>query len=122
MRIAARYADEWNVWSVPEVMARKVEVLRRHCDDLERDSASISVSTQALLFMSDDASWLDEKRGTPTGRPEVIGTPTEVAGTVAAYRDAGVDEFIVPDWTIGSMARRKDTFDMFITEVASQFR
>ena len=34
MRIAARHADEWNVWSVPEVMAHKITVLHRHCDDL----------------------------------------------------------------------------------------
>ena len=122
MRIAARYADEWNVWSVPEVMAGKVEVLRRHCDDLDRDPAGIAVSTQALVYLSEDLAWLDERRRSPSGRPEMIGTPAEVVDTIAAYRDAGVDEFIVPDWTMGSMARRRDTLDLFMTEVVPQFR
>jgi F420-dependent oxidoreductase-like protein len=122
MRIAARYADEWNVWSVPDVMVHKVGVLRRHCEDLGRDPAEISISTQALVHLSEDLAWLDEKRRAPSGRPEVIGTPAELVDTLGAYRDAGVDEFIVPDWTMGSMQRRKDTIDLFIAEVASQFR
>ena len=29
MRIAANYADEWNCWGTPEVMAHKVEVFDR---------------------------------------------------------------------------------------------
>jgi F420-dependent oxidoreductase-like protein len=122
MRIAARYADEWNVWSVPEVMLHKVEVLRRHCDDLGRDPGAIAVSTQALVYVSTDLGWLDEKRRSPSGRPEMIGTPAEAIDTIGAYRDAGVDEFIVPDWTMGSTPRRKDTLDLFMTEVAAPFR
>ncbi|MGH9245709.1 MAG: TIGR03560 family F420-dependent LLM class oxidoreductase [Acidimicrobiales bacterium] len=122
MRIAARYADEWNIWSVPMVMREKLDVLRRHCTDLGRDPAEITVSTQALVYMSDDKSWLTDTRAAASGRPAVIGTPGEVAETIAAYRDLGVGEFIVPDWTMGSMARRKDTCDRFIFEVADQFR
>jgi alkanesulfonate monooxygenase SsuD/methylene tetrahydromethanopterin reductase-like flavin-dependent oxidoreductase (luciferase family) len=122
MRIAARYADEWNVWSVPAVMSQKVEVLRRHCDDLGRDPDAMTVSTQALVYLSDDLAWLDEKRRSPSTRPEMIGTPAETVDTIAAYRAAGVDEFIVPDWTMGSMSRRKDTLDLFMSEVAPSFR
>jgi F420-dependent oxidoreductase-like protein len=122
MKLAATYADEWNVWSVPEVMAAKVQVLHRHCDDVGRAPDEIAVSTQALLHMSDDESWLDERRRSASGRPEIIGTPAEVADVVAAYENAGVDELIVPDWTLGSMARRKDTLDQFMTEVAGRFR
>ena len=103
-------------------MAHKVEVLDRHCDDLDRDPAGIVVSTQALVYLSEDLAWLDERRRSPSGRPEMIGTPAEVVDTIAAYRDAGVDEFIVPDWTMGSMARRRDTLDLFMTEVVPQFR
>jgi F420-dependent oxidoreductase-like protein len=122
MRIAARYADEWNVWSTPEVMRHKIGVLHRHAGDLGRDPDEIAVSTQALLYLSDDEGWLAEKRASGVGRPQIVGTPAEVADTVAEFRDIGVDELIVPDWTMGSMARRKDTCDRFITEVAPQFR
>jgi F420-dependent oxidoreductase-like protein len=122
MRIAARYADEWNVWSTPDVMRHKVGVLHGHAEDLGRDPAEIAVSTQALLYLSDDEAWLADKRAAGVGRPQVVGTPSQVADTVAEFREIGVDELIVPDWTMGSMGRRKDTCDRFITEVARQFR
>jgi hypothetical protein len=32
------------------------------------------------------------------------------------------DEFIIPDFTMGSMPRRKDTCDLFIEEVVPSFR
>ena len=40
---------------------------------------------------------------------------------VGAYRDAGVDELIVPDFTIGTGARRTDTLDLFKEQVAVHF-
>jgi F420-dependent oxidoreductase-like protein len=117
MKIAARYADEWNAWSTPEVLAHKVGVLRRHCDDLGRDPSAIKVSTQALLFLSTDEAWLADKRGSG-----IVGTPAEVTEIVEAYRAAGCDELIIPDFTLGPMDRRKDTCDLFVNEVASNFR
>jgi F420-dependent oxidoreductase-like protein len=117
MKIAARYADEWNSWTTPEVLAHKVDVLRRHCDDLGRDPAEIQVSTQAMLFLSTDEAWLADKRGNG-----IVGTPAEVTEIVAAYRDAGCDELIIPDFTLGPMERRKETCDLFMGEVAANFR
>lgn len=122
LRIAARYADEWNIWSTPEQLAAKHAVLVRHCDDLGRDPAEITVSTQALLFLSDDETWLAGKREADIGRPAIIGTPSEVVDIVGRYRDAGVDELIVPDWNLGPLERRRDTCDRFLDEIASQFR
>ncbi|MGH9137303.1 MAG: TIGR03560 family F420-dependent LLM class oxidoreductase [Acidimicrobiales bacterium] len=122
MRIAARWADEWNTWATPEVIAHKRDVLHRHCDALGRDPAEIAVSTQALMFLSDDESWLAEKREADVGRAAIIGTPPEVAEIVASYREAGVDELIVPDWTMGSINRRRDTCDQFIEQVAALLR
>jgi F420-dependent oxidoreductase-like protein len=122
MRIAARYADQWNTWSTPELMARKRQVLLGHCDDLGRDPAAIAVSTQAFLFLSDDKDWLAEQQSSALGRPTITGSTAEVTDTVAAYDDAGVDELIVPDWTIDSLSERKDTYDRFLSEVAIHFR
>ena len=31
MRIAAQYADEWNVWGDPETLRHKISVLEQHC-------------------------------------------------------------------------------------------
>ncbi len=118
LRIAAQYADEWNAWTDPPTLAHKLSVLKQHCDAVGRDPSEIKVSTQAMLLMSDDEQWLKDKRGTSA----LAGSPKEVADAVAAYKDAGADEIIIPDFTMGSMPRRKATCDQFIEEVASNFR
>lgn len=122
MRIAARYADEWNAWTTPDVLEHKVDVLHRHCADVGRDPSHIRVSTQALLFLSTDEGWLAEKRDSDAGRAAVVGNPDQVAEIIGRYGEAGADEFIVPDFTMGPMPRRKETCDLFIEQVAPAFR
>jgi alkanesulfonate monooxygenase SsuD/methylene tetrahydromethanopterin reductase-like flavin-dependent oxidoreductase (luciferase family) len=122
MRTAARLADEWNGWCTPDEFREKTAVLDAHCEAIGRDPSTIRRSTQALLFMSDDAAWLDRHRGPAGSRPQLIGSPAEVLSQVGDYADAGVDELVIPDWTMGSLTRAKDTCDQFITEVASSFR
>jgi alkanesulfonate monooxygenase SsuD/methylene tetrahydromethanopterin reductase-like flavin-dependent oxidoreductase (luciferase family) len=121
MRIAARFADEWNSWATTEVFRHKSAVLDRHCESIGRDPATIARSTQALLYMSTDESWLKRHRERDSGRPHLIGTPTEVADQVGEYQRAGVDELIVPDWTMGPASRAGDTLATFWNEVAVHF-
>ena len=122
LRIAAQYADHWNSWTTPEVLAHKLSVLRGHCEEAGRDAGEIHVSTQALLFLSTDEAWLKDKRQDGAGRAAIVGTPAEVTDIVGRYREAGADELIIPDFTLGSVARAKDTCDLFMTEVAPAFR
>jgi alkanesulfonate monooxygenase SsuD/methylene tetrahydromethanopterin reductase-like flavin-dependent oxidoreductase (luciferase family) len=119
--IVARHADEWNVWSTPELFRHKVAVLDGHCEKEGRDPSTITKSTQALVFLGEDEEWLAKRRSRSTGRPEIIGTPDEVVEIVADYRDSGVDELIIPDWTMGTGARRADTLDLFQRRVAVHF-
>jgi F420-dependent oxidoreductase-like protein len=123
LRIAARFADEWNVWGTPELMAQKGRVLEQHCADVGRDPATIARSTQALLFMSDDEAFLQQMRDANLPRPTVIGTPAAVTDVLGRYADAGVDEFIVPDFTLPPVGpERWDLMDRFIGEAASPLR
>jgi F420-dependent oxidoreductase-like protein len=122
LRIAARYADEWNVWGTPETLRHKIGVLEHHCADIGRDPAEIRHSAQALLYMSDDQDWLASRRAAGRDRAAVIGTPSEVQATLEEYAAAGCDEFIVPDFNLGPPERKKATLDRFITEVAAPLR
>lgn len=122
MRIAAQYADQWNCWATPEILEHKLSVLRAHCADVGRDPAEIHVSTQAVLFLSTDRQWLAERRLQLAGRPAIIGTPAEVTDIVGQYAQAGAQELIIPDATLGSVARKKETCDLFIEQVAAAFR
>lgn len=119
LRIAARHADEWNTWGDPGTLRHKGRVLERHCEELGRDPAGIRRSAQALLYMSDDESFLRRARSRGPGMPSIVGTPAEVRDAVAAYRDAGVDELVVPDWNLGDPVRRREVLDRFHEEVVA---
>jgi F420-dependent oxidoreductase-like protein len=119
LRIAAQWADEWNTWSTPELLRHKLSVLRNHCETIGRDPGDIAVSTQALVFLSKDESWLTDKRAAAAG---LVGTPDEVAEAIGRYAEAGADEFILPAFNLGSTERAKDTCDLFMTEVAAHYR
>jgi alkanesulfonate monooxygenase SsuD/methylene tetrahydromethanopterin reductase-like flavin-dependent oxidoreductase (luciferase family) len=110
LAIAARYADEWNVWGTPELLKHKNEVLDRHCEAIGRDPASIRRSCQALVGLTDTPA--EPKQG---ARPMVVGTPEQVAETIAAYADAGVDEFIVP--CFDTVERARANVDRFMEAV-----
>ncbi|HSS12050.1 MAG TPA: LLM class F420-dependent oxidoreductase [Acidimicrobiales bacterium] len=123
LRIAARHADEWNTWGTPDMLRHKIGVLERHCADIGRDPKEIKKSAQALVFMRDDPEWLAARRASATGgQPMIIGTPAEVRATVEEYADAGVDEFVLPDFSLGRGERKVATIDQFFAEVASPLR
>lgn len=121
LRIAARFAEEWNVWSDPSTFTHKSGVLDRWCDDIGRDPATIHRSTQALLFHSDDEAFLRRIRERDLGRVTITGTTAEVVDIVGAYREAGVDELIIPDFTLGTGEQRRERLDAFRSEVAVHF-
>ncbi len=120
LRIAAKYAQEWNVWGTPEVLKQKMGVLDERCAEIDRDPKTIQRSAQSLMFLSDDPA-VRERNG--QGGRTVAGNVDQVAETMREYRDAGVNEFIVPDFTLGrDMAAKKALMDRFINEVAPQAR
>ncbi len=53
LRLVATYADACNIIGDVETVAHKVEVLRRHCDDVGRDFGEIEVT--ALIGVAEDA-------------------------------------------------------------------
>jgi F420-dependent oxidoreductase-like protein len=122
LRLVARYADEWNMWSSPDLMAERASVLDRACEAEGRDPATLQRSTQALFFLVDDDAKAADLAARVEPRPAAAGSVTRIADYVAAWRDAGVDEVIVPDFTLGSGARRADAMDTLIEQVAPQFR
>lgn len=121
MRIAAQYADEWNTWGPPPLLANKIKVLNDHCERLGRDPSTIKKSAQALVTMSNDPAVVERARG--PGRPSIAGSVEEICDAIGQYRDAGLDEFIVPDFNLGrSVGERKEAFSRFIEDVAPAFR
>ncbi len=112
LRIAAKWADQWNSWGDPATIAHKCAVLDRHCSELDRDPATIARTAQ-LLFEFDDLP------AVPQRMPTMRGSTGQLQDAMAAYLDAGVDEVIVPDWTWGTGAQRLELLDRFSEEIAA---
>jgi F420-dependent oxidoreductase-like protein len=122
LRIVAKYADEWNVWGDVDTLIHKMAVLDQHCEDVGRDPNEIQRSAVALLFLTDDEARIKKLKATDMPMPAIIGNVGEVIDIVAAYRDAGVNELMVPDFTLGTLIGadqvKMDLMDQFISEVA----
>lgn len=119
LRIAARYAAEWNVWGTPELLARKGAILDRYCQELGRDPRTIRRSAQALLAMTSDRALIDRVRA--TGRPVIAGIGPELRALVEQYAAAGVDELIIPGFNLGQTLEEKlNTLDRFNDEVITR--
>ena len=53
LRLVAKYADACNIFPGPDV-AHKLDVLRRHCDDVGRDRAAIKLSVNVGMAWRPD--------------------------------------------------------------------
>lgn len=123
LKIAARYADEWNVWGNVNTLIHKMAVLDRHCEALGRDPATLERCAVALLFLSGNEGYLKRVRESASADRAMIGNVSEVRDMVAAYQEAGVGELIIPDFTLGTLIgadqKKRDLMEKFITEVAT---
>jgi F420-dependent oxidoreductase-like protein len=121
LRIAAKYANEWNVWGTPEVLAHKGAILNRYCEEIGRDPKSIARSTQGMLMFTEDAAVLERMKA--SGRPVIGGDGPGIRAIVERYAEAGVDELIIPGFNLGrSLAETTGIMDRFQDEVMAHFK
>jgi alkanesulfonate monooxygenase SsuD/methylene tetrahydromethanopterin reductase-like flavin-dependent oxidoreductase (luciferase family) len=107
--VVARWADEWNCWSTPEVFAHKSAVLDEHCARIGRDPKEIQRSTQAIFAI--DAESADPRA--------VCGSVAQIVDTIGRWREAGLDELVVPALD-RSAAEGRELFERFATEIRPQ--
>ncbi len=94
LRIAARYADGWNVPFVsPAEFARKRAVLSAHCDDLGRDLAAIRCAVNVGLAWTDESLSAQFGKIAETVGPGCLtGSDDEVIDRIGQYVEAGADQ------------------------------
>ena len=100
-----------------------MKILDQHCEAVNRDPTEIERCAVALLFLSEDEKYLKRIREAEIGTPAIIGTVNELRDVIGAYDEAGVEELIIPDFTLGTLIgsgqRKKDLMEKFICEVAT---
>jgi alkanesulfonate monooxygenase SsuD/methylene tetrahydromethanopterin reductase-like flavin-dependent oxidoreductase (luciferase family) len=105
--IVAEYADLWNAWGRPELIAHKSAVLDRFCAEVGRDPKEIDRTAQALVV-------LDGPLPEGLSAPVIGGSPQRLADAIAEYRGIGLDELIIPDGFLGTGGDRLRTMDTIL--------
>jgi F420-dependent oxidoreductase-like protein len=106
LRIAAEHADIWNNLAVHQgELARKVEVLKRHCREVGRDFDSLVVSQQTVVVLGEDERDGREKLrkaeqlyGGHLGNIErdgIWGSPEQVIEKIRRQAALGVRLFVI---------------------------
>ena len=111
LRLVARHADMWNMWSMPSKFAERSAVLDQSSEAIGRDPATIRRSTQALVCLTDSASEARSFIDAAGGRAAFAGTAEQFADLAAQWHDAGVDELVIPDWHLGTGTQRAESIE-----------
>jgi alkanesulfonate monooxygenase SsuD/methylene tetrahydromethanopterin reductase-like flavin-dependent oxidoreductase (luciferase family) len=101
LRTVAKYADLWNAMGTLELMTHKVEVLKRHCEDVGRDPAAIEFTLGIKATIRDSEAEADrvwkaamEHNKTPLSNLEGDttfwnGTAAQLAEKLGPYLELG---------------------------------
>ncbi|MFN2521012.1 MAG: TIGR03560 family F420-dependent LLM class oxidoreductase [Candidatus Limnocylindria bacterium] len=102
LRITARHADMWHGFGTPDVLRHKLEVLKRHCEEVGRDAGAILPTTGGPALIRDDPAAVDarmrvvaerNRAGRNLSRP-ASGTVEQIAAELADRWRAGLRGFI----------------------------
>ena len=108
LRIVAQYADGWNMifgHQLPAVK-KKLEVLKRHCDEVKRDFTKIDKSLFIVTCVVESEAEMEKREADTAAALGVgrifklardagtIGTAEQVADVLRGYQDIGFDYFI----------------------------
>jgi alkanesulfonate monooxygenase SsuD/methylene tetrahydromethanopterin reductase-like flavin-dependent oxidoreductase (luciferase family) len=100
LRIAAQYADWWNLSDAPiDQFKERLGVLHRHCDAIGRDPKSIRLSWFGRVVVGrtePEIHKLAHSRLKPYSPDNAfVGTPAQIAEEMSKFVEAGVDYFMI---------------------------
>jgi alkanesulfonate monooxygenase SsuD/methylene tetrahydromethanopterin reductase-like flavin-dependent oxidoreductase (luciferase family) len=94
--LAARYADWWNVTAYAPEFARKVEILKRECEQTGRDPTTLRKSWFGGVGIGNTRAEIERRTRDDFARNSgLCGTPDEIAAKIQALIDAGCTYFML---------------------------
>lgn len=126
LRVVARHATHSNFGGKPHEWTHKRDVLHRHCEDVGRDPAEITMTWSPEVFIrpteeevvaaGSQSFWGEPFDSWREGN--LVGTPDQVAEKLAEYRDLGCGGVVL--WCSDYPEHR--TLELLATEVVPRFR
>jgi alkanesulfonate monooxygenase SsuD/methylene tetrahydromethanopterin reductase-like flavin-dependent oxidoreductase (luciferase family) len=103
LKLVAQFGDACNVGREADIVRRKLDVLKRHCETFGRDYDEIVKSAEADVILTEPGE--DPARAVARiralspvpdfGWPTVIGSPDRIRAHIQSLVDAGIDYVIV---------------------------
>lgn len=125
LRLVARHGDACNLFGDPERVRHKVEILHRHCVEIDRDPSTVEITHLINALAADDRTSLRDRvermrdRNTPAEqymKQFNAGTPDDLEALFTRYAEAGASHSIVsmPDVALeGSIEAFADVISRF---------
>ena len=121
LRLTARWAQEWNTWGDPDEVGRRTERFMTACEVVGRDPGELRRSAQAMVFFTATTAARDAAKEHLVPGRSLVGGAQELVDQLARYRELGVDEFAIPDFTLGNTPEeRRDAYAALHADVISQ--
>lgn len=127
LRTVAKYADACNLFGGPKTIKAKLDVLKKHCSDVDRDYNGILKSCLTTVVIAEDKAGLASAL-TGVREPDVsdeqldemvlYGTPDEVAAKVEHFMQSGI-QYLIVNFRGSS---EKNSLKLFVEKVVPQFQ
>jgi F420-dependent oxidoreductase-like protein len=103
LKIVAKYADACNLFGSAETVKKKLDILKTHCRNVNRDYGSILKTKLGVVVIDNDGLMAKKKvQQAFIGMPEaqlrefaIYGTPEDVLKQIKEFEDVGIQYLIV---------------------------
>lgn len=105
LKVVARQADRWNGGGDPETYSRKIEILQRHLDNVNRSKNEIELTYHGLVLLEEKDEMVKsrlKRLGESWGlsvleniaKNNPVGNPEKISEFLGRLRDAGAQYFM----------------------------
>lgn len=122
LRLVAELGDACNLWGPPAEFTRELEILKRHCEAVGRDEATIEKTTYDLVLCAPTEAAVKAKieQLLPKGHEPwmtLVGTPAQLVEMAGRYAEVGADQLCVD-----IAGNDPESYALFTQDVMVHFR
>lgn len=134
LKVVAKLADAWNYSGSLEDHTKKLEILKKHCKEVNRDFKELKLSRMAWVILSSDRKRIASSLPYHPDNLDqfinrhIIGTPNKCIKNMQRFIDIGVTDFelVFPDTFFNcrdaSSLPNLETIKLFAENVLSEFK